>query len=113
MTHEKKNYAMPLAFVGMMFFAIGFALGINSYLIPVLKGSLEISSGVSYFIIAVTFLPFLIFGYPASMTIKAMGYKRTMALSFLMFAIAFGLSSGCSSRKVSLCFWLLIHQWSS
>ena len=91
MTHEKKNCAMPLAFVGMMFFAIGFALGINSYLIPVLKGSLEISSGVSYFIIAVTFLPFLIFGYPASMTIKAMGYKRTMALSFLMFAIAFGL----------------------
>lgn len=91
MTHEKKNYTMPLAFVGMMFFAIGFALGINSYLIPVLKGSLEISSGVSYFIIAVTFLPFLIFGYPASMTIKAIGYKRTMALSFLMFAIAFGL----------------------
>lgn len=91
MTHEKKNYTMPLAFVGMMFFAIGFALGINSYLIPVLKGSLEISSGVSYFIVAVTFLPFLIFGYPASMTIKAIGYKRTMALSFLMFAIAFGL----------------------
>ena len=33
---EKKNFIIPLAFVGMMFFAIGFALGINSFLIPVL-----------------------------------------------------------------------------
>lgn len=91
MTQEKKSFIMPLAFVGMMFFAIGFALGINSVLIPVLKSSLNISSGVSYLIIAATFLPFLLFGYPASMTIRAIGYKKTMALSFLMFAIAFGL----------------------
>lgn len=91
MSQNKPNYAIPLAFVGMMFFAIGFALGINSFLIPVLKQALNISGGLSYLIIAVTFLPFLIFGYPAAMTIKAIGYKKTMALSFLMFALAFGL----------------------
>lgn len=91
MSPNKTNFAIPLAFVGMMFFAIGFALGINSFLVPVLEASLNILSGVSYLIIAVTFLPFLIFGYPASMAIKAIGYKKTMALSFLMFAIAFGL----------------------
>ncbi len=91
MNKTSKNYAMPLAFIGMMFFAIGFALGINSFLIPVLEGSLGISGGTSYLIIAATFLPFLIFGYPASMTIKGIGYKRTMALSFAMFAVAFGL----------------------
>lgn len=28
---------VPLAFVGVMFFAIGFALGINSFLMPVLE----------------------------------------------------------------------------
>lgn len=91
MVEPKKNFMVPLAFVGMMFFAIGFALGINSFLIPVLNSSLGISSGETYLIIAATFVPFLVFGYPASMTIKAIGYKRTMALSFLMFAIAFGL----------------------
>ena len=90
MSQTKQNFAIPLAFVGMMFFAIGFALGINSFLVPVLQSSLNISAGVSYLIIAATFLPFLIFGYPAAMTIKAIGYKQTMALSFLMFAIAFG-----------------------
>ena len=74
-----------------MFFSIGFALGINSYLIPVLKNTLNISSTMSYLLLAATFTPFLIFGYPASMLIKKIGYKRTMAFSFLLFAIAFGL----------------------
>ena len=91
MTKSTKNFALPLAFIGIMFFAIGIALGINSFLIPVLQGSLGITSAESYLIIAATFVPFLIFGYPASMTIKKIGYKRTMSLSFLMFAVAFGL----------------------
>lgn len=29
MNTSQKNFMVPLAFVGMMFFAIGFALGIN------------------------------------------------------------------------------------
>ncbi|OFY45099.1 MAG: glucose/galactose MFS transporter [Bacteroidetes bacterium GWF2_40_14] len=91
MMTQKKNFIIPLVFVGMMFFAIGFALGINSFLIPVLKGTLGVSSGESYLILAATFSTFIIFGYPASMTISKIGYKRTMALSFLLFAIAFAL----------------------
>ncbi len=72
-----------------MFFAIGFAIGINSYLIPLLKQSLNISSGESYLVLAATFSAFLIFGYPASLVIGLIGYKKTMALSFLMFALGF------------------------
>lgn len=41
---SSKNFVVPLAFVGLMFFTLGFALGINSFLIPVLKGSLNLSS---------------------------------------------------------------------
>ncbi len=85
----KKNYLLPLIIVGIMFFAIGFALGINSYLIPLLNKALQISSGQSYLVLAATFSAFLIFGYPASMVIGKIGYKRTMALSFLMFAVGF------------------------
>ena len=88
---EKKNFIIPLAFVGMMFFAIGFALGINSFLIPVLKSTLGVSSGESYLILAATFSTFIIFGYPASLTISKIGYKKTMALSFILFAAAFAL----------------------
>lgn len=99
MSSTQKNFALPLAFIGIMFFAIGFALGINSVLIPVLQGSLDITSAESYLIIAATFVPFLIFGYPASMTIKAIGYKHTMALSFAMFAVAFGLYIPSASQE--------------
>ena len=86
---SSKNYVVPLVFVGMMFFTLGFALGINSFLIPVLQGSLSLSSGVAYMLLAATFIPFILFGYPASRTIAAIGYKRTMALSFMVFALAF------------------------
>ena len=89
MTHKKTNFAIPLAFVGMMFFSLGFALGINSFLIPVLKGALLLPAGVAYLLLAATFVPFLVFGYPASKTIAVIGYKRTMAVSFLIFAAAF------------------------
>ena len=89
MSQNKTNYALPLAFVGMMFFSLGFALGINSFLIPVLQTSLSLSSGVAYLLLAAPFLPFIIFGYPAAKTISVIGYKKTMALSFLIFAAAF------------------------
>lgn len=89
MTKNTKSFALPLAFVGIMFFAIGFALGINSFLIPVLKDTLSLPSGVAYLLLAATFVPFIIFGYPASKTIATIGYKKTMALSFLIFAIGF------------------------
>ena len=84
-----KSFAIPLSFIGIMFFSLGFALGINSLLVPVLQGSLGISNAASYLIIAATFIPFLIFGYPAGLTIKAIGYKKTMSLSFVIFAAAF------------------------
>lgn len=83
------SYIFPLAIMGTMFFAIGFALGINSYLIPLLNQSLNISSSESYLVLAATFSAFLIFAYPASMLIAKIGYKRTMALSFLMFSLGF------------------------
>lgn len=92
MTQESKhrNIGIALAFIGLMFFSIGFALGINSFLIPVLQKSFQLSSGVTYLILAATFSTFIIFGYPASITINKIGYKRTMALSFLIFALGFG-----------------------
>ncbi|MBN2486881.1 MAG: glucose/galactose MFS transporter [Bacteroidales bacterium] len=86
---QTPRYVIPLMIIGVMFFAIGFALGINSYIIPLLKQALNISSGQSYMVLAATFSAFLIFGYPASFVIGRIGYKKTMALSFVMFAVGF------------------------
>ena len=88
MTHNN-NYFLPLAFIGLMFFTVGFALGINSYLVPLLQSALKVSSGQSYLVIAATFSAFLIFSYPSARIIRRIGYRRTMALSFVIFATGF------------------------
>ena len=86
---EQKNFLIPMAFIGLMFFTCGFALGINSLLVPVLKVSLQVTSMKAYMLIGATFLPFLIFGYPAGMLISKIGYKHTMTSAFAMFSLAF------------------------
>lgn len=88
---QKNNYLFPLAIIGLFFFSIGFALGINSYLMPVLKNAMHISGAASNLLLAATFIPFLLFGIPATHCIRLIGYKRTMALSFAIFAVAFAL----------------------
>lgn len=88
---QKNNYLFPLAIIGLFFFSIGFALGINSYLMPVLKNAMHISGAASSLLLAATFIPFLLFGIPATHCIGLIGYKRTMALSFAIFAAAFAL----------------------
>ena len=48
---EQKNFFVSMAFLGLMFFTCGFALGINSLLIPILKASLQVSSMEAYMLI--------------------------------------------------------------
>lgn len=88
---KQKSFVVPLAIVALFFFAIGFALGINSFLMPVLKGAMSMTPVQVNLLLAATFVPFLLFGIPATKCIEAIGYKRTMALSFVIFALAFGL----------------------
>ncbi|MFI3319677.1 MAG: glucose/galactose MFS transporter [Rikenellaceae bacterium] len=86
---QKSTIAVALSFIGLMFFSVGFAMGINSFLIPTLQSSLSLSASSSYMLIAATFTPFLLWGIPASMLISAVGYKRSMAIAFAIFACAF------------------------
>ncbi|MFO8000611.1 MAG: glucose/galactose MFS transporter [Marinilabilia sp.] len=83
----KKNLWVPISIIGLMFFVIGFGLGINGYLIPYLKQGLELSSAESYLVLTATFSAFVIFGYPSGLIIKRIGYQRSMVLSFVFFAV--------------------------
>ena len=108
---QKNNYLFPLAIIGLFFFSIGFALGINSYLMPVLKNAMHISGAASSLLLAATFIPFLLFGIPATHCIRLIGYKRTMALSFAIFAAAFALFT-LAAKQNSLT-WFLIASFVS
>ena len=89
MSDRRIGNAIPLAIIGMMFFTVGFALGVNSYIVPLLENALDVSSGQSYMILAATFAAFLIFSYPATSVIFRIGYRRTIVLSFAIFAVGF------------------------
>lgn len=110
MTQQSKILT-PLAIIGLFFFSIGFALGINSYLMPVLKDSLQICGATATLLLAATFVPFLLFGIPATVCIQAIGYKRTMALSFLIFALAFCLFT--LAANLDSLIWFLIASFVS
>lgn len=84
---SSKGYLFPLVVIGILFFMIGFALGINGLIIPFLRTALDLTTAESYLVLAATFSTFIIFGYPCGLIIKAIGYKKTMILSFLFFAI--------------------------
>ena len=86
---KNNKFIIPLCFIGMMFFTVGFATGINGYFVPFLESNLNLTSAQSYLVIAATFIAFLVFSFPASSIINRIGYKRTMSLAFFMFAIAF------------------------
>ena len=89
MSDRRTGNAIPLAIIGMMFITVGFALGVNSYIVPLLENALDVSSGQSYMILAATFAAFLIFSYPATSVIFRIGYRRTIVLSFAIFAVGF------------------------
>ena len=103
---------VPLAFVGMMFFAIGFALGINSFLMPVLERSMEMSASESNLLLAATFVPFLIFGIPATKCIEAIGYKKNNGSFIHHFRDRFRIIHPSSRNRIyCMVSFRLIHLW--
>lgn len=102
---------VALTIIGIFFFSLGFALGINSFLMPVLKSAMHMTGATTSLLLAATFIPFLLFGIPATKCIKAIGYKRTMTVSFVIFAIAFGLFILAAASKSMV--WFLIASFVS
>jgi len=85
--NNRSPFLIPLAIVGILFFLLGFFLGINGLLIPFLKKAFSLSHAESYLVLTATFSAFVIFGYPAGVLIQKTGYRRGIALSFVLFAI--------------------------
>ena len=79
---------------------------------PVLERSMEMSASESNLLLAATFVPFLIFVYRPPNALKPSVTKKTMALSFIIFAIAFGLFIQAAATESIVWFlFRLIHLW--
>lgn len=86
-TNKQKTLIIPLAIIGIMFFVIGFGVGISGFLTPALKNALNLSTSQSYLVTAAIFSAFVVFGAPAGILIKKVGYKKAMMIAFFIMAL--------------------------
>lgn len=87
MEKNKNTLVIPLLIVGILFFVIGFGVGISGFLTPFLKDALHLTVTQSYLVTAAIFSAFVVFGSPAGWVIKEIGYKLSIVLSLLIMAL--------------------------
>ncbi len=80
---------MPLMIVGVVFFVIGFGIGISGFLTPALQEAFNLTVTQSYLVTAAIFSAFVIFGRPTAWVIQKIGYRLAMMIAF--FIMAFGM----------------------
>lgn len=103
---DKHTLIVPLLIVGILFFVIGFGVGISGFLTPFLKDALNLSLTESYLVTAAIFSAFVVFGIPAGWVMKKYGYKRSMLFSFFIMALGMALFVPSAKWPVSLSFCL-------
>ena len=84
---QKSSYILPLIIIAFAFFIIGFGVGINGIMVPILEGTFSLSKGMSYLILAATFSTFMIFGGPAGWVIQKIGYKKSLILALMIMSL--------------------------
>jgi len=84
---NKVGPVVPLMIVGVVFFMIGFGVGISGFLTPALRSAFNLTTGQSYLVTAAIFSAFVIFGRPTGWVIKKIGYRRAMMIAFFIMAL--------------------------
>ncbi|QIA08924.1 MFS transporter [Draconibacterium halophilum] len=103
---NRSNYLLPLAIVSILFFVIGFGIGISGFLTPFLQDAFHLSTSQSYLVTVAIFSAFVIFGAPAGAIIKKVGYKNGMVIAFFIMALGMFLFIP-SSKQLSFPLFLL------
>lgn len=80
------SYLFPLLIIGMVFFILGFGVGINGFLIPYMEKAFQLSTGASYLLLTATFAAYVIFGAPSGYILKKLGYKKSLVVALLVVA---------------------------
>ena len=86
-TSKGNTLVIPLLIVGVLFFVIGFGVGISGFLTPFLKDALHLTVTQSYLVTAAIFSAFVVFGSPAGWVIRKVGYKISIVYSLLIMAV--------------------------
>jgi len=102
----KNTLIIPMLILGVLYFVIGFAVGISGFLTPFLKDALHLTVTQSYLIPVAIFSAFVIFGAPAGWVVRKTGYKRSMVFSLFIMGLGMVLFVP-SADRVSLSTFLM------
>lgn len=82
-----KKYLVPFILVVSLFFLWGMAHNLDSILIPHLKKACDLNNRQSTLIDTSVFLAYFLMAIPAGMILKKWGYKASMIIGLLVFAV--------------------------
>lgn len=78
---------IPMLIIGVLYFIIGFGVGISGFLTPFLKDALDLTVTQSYLVPVAVFSGYIIFGIPAGWVVSRVGYKRCIILSLVLIGV--------------------------
>jgi len=78
---------IPMLIIGILYFIIGFGVGISGFLTPFLKDALDLTVTQSYLVPVAVFSGYIIFGIPAGWVVSRIGYKRCIILSLVLIGV--------------------------
>ncbi len=84
---KKIGPPVPLLIIGIVFFTIGFGIGISGFLTPALRSAFDLSIGQSYLVLAAISSAFVIFARPSGWVVHKLGYRKSLVLSFMIMAL--------------------------
>jgi len=87
-TATQKNYVYIISVLGLLFFMLGFITWLNGTLIQFLKLVCQLKGDVQpFFVTFAWYMAALAFAAPSSFIINKIGYKRGLALGWLIMAV--------------------------
>lgn len=82
----KRQVAIGIAIIGVVFFIIGFVSWVNSILIPYFRIACELTNYQSYFVTFSFYIAYLVMSVPVAYLLKRTGYKKGMMYGFFCLA---------------------------
>ena len=83
----KNKYLLPFILVTCLFFLWGMAHNLDSILIPHLKKACQLNNRQSTLVDTAVFLAYFLMAIPAGMLLKRWGYKNSLVIGLLVFAV--------------------------
>ncbi|MBD2704101.1 sugar MFS transporter [Spirosoma sp. BT702] len=83
----KRDTAISIFLIGLMFFIFGFVSWVNSILIPYFKIACELTSFQAYLVAFAFYIAYFVMSVPASYLLKKVGFKKGMMFGFWFMAL--------------------------